>query len=174
MNRLPKNSNSKLADKVLISSIFIFGVIGLMFILENMRHKKDETSNSPIYEFKKIGDGRSTETKNSSLTAHHPKNVNQDPNLENQLHIRGPREAHTPVVFEVENFNQHAEYTLDFGDGIRRVLNQRTDSHIYEDSGNYPLKLYITYKGDQRILYDNNVEIMEPITVATNATRYDF
>jgi len=54
------------------------------------------------------------------------------------------------------------------------VLNQRTDSHIYERPGNYNLKLYVTFQGQRLKLASRHVEIMEPITVATNATRIDF
>ena len=176
--RHPISSNPKLAEKVLISSIFIFGVIGFIVILESMTYKKDDTVPSTMYSINiinNIGDERSEETKNNTSTPHHTKKVKQDHTIiGKQLHIRGPREAHTPVLFEVENFNQDAEYTLDFGDGIHRILNQRTDSHIYDNSGNYQLQLYVSYKGDRRLLYNKNVEIMDPITVATNATRYDF
>jgi len=175
-DRLSKTSNSNLAEKVLISSFVIFGIIGFMIILESMTYKRYETFQSPIYNPKTNGiiDERSKETKNSSSKSHQTKNVKKELIKGKQLHIGGPREAYTPVLFEVENFNLDAEYTLDFGDGIHRILNQRTDSHIYEHSGNYQLKLYVTYKGEQRMLYDENVEIMEPIIVATNATRYDF
>ncbi len=162
--------NPKSAEKVLIWSILVFGILGFMVILDSMTFKKNETAGNPIYK-ESIDDNRSDDTRKKLPL---PLPVKNELIKGKQLHIGGPREAHTPVLFEVENFNQNAEYLLDFGDGIRRVLNQRTDSHIYERPGNYKLQLYVTYKGDRRILANESVEIMEPITVATNATRIDF
>lgn len=170
--KFPVKSSSKFAEKVLIWSIFVFGVIGFLVILESMTFKKNKTAGTSIYKGS-IDDNRSDDTKKRVLvTINEP--VEKEGITGKQLHIGGPREAHTPVLFEIENFNQNAEYLLDFGDGIRRVLNQRTDSHIYEKPGNYQLQLYVTYKGDRRKLSNRNIEIMAPITVATNATRIDF
>ncbi len=161
--------NPKLAEKVLIWSILIFGISGFTFILDSMTFKKNETAGTSIYK-EQVDDNRSYETKKVVLN----EPVKKETIRGKQLHIGGPREAHTPVLFEVENFNQNAEYLLDFGDGIRRVLNQRTDSHIYDKPGKYKLHLYVTFKGDRRKLASENIEIMEPITVATNATSIDF
>jgi len=166
----PQRTNPKFAEKVLIWSILVFGIIGLMVILDSMTFKKNETAGTSIYKGS-IDDNRSYDTKRR---APQPLPIKNDLIKGKQLHVGGPREAHTPVLFEVENFNQNAEYLLDFGDGIRRVLNQRTDSHIYEMPGNYKLQLYVTYKGERRKLASKSIEIMEPITVATNATRIDF
>ncbi len=165
-----KNKTSqKFADRLLIWTILIFGITGLLYILENMRYKKDEIAGTSIYE-NAIGDNRTSDTKKILVD----ESIEKEAIIGEQLHVGGPLEAHTPVLFEVENFYQNAEYLLDFGDGVRRVLNQRTDSHIYDRPGNYKLELYVTYKGKRQKLASQNVMIMEPITVATNATRIDF
>jgi len=169
IRKTPFRIHPKLAEKVLICSILVFGISGFTFILDSMTFKKNETAGTSIYK-EQVDDNRSYETKKVVLK----EPAKKEPIRGKQLHIGGPREAHTPVVFEVENFNQNGEYLLDFGDGIRRILNQRTDSHIYERAGNYKLQLYVTYKGERRKLASKNIEIMEPITVATNATRIDF
>ena len=132
-----------------------------------MKYKK--RANAPIY--KDTIDDNRTSDPNKVLVDEF---IEKEAIIGKQLHVGGPLEAQTPVLFEVENFYQNAEYLLDFGDGIRRVLNQRTDSHIYEKAGNYKLELYVTFKGDRRKLASQNIMIMEPITVATNATRIDF
>ena len=161
-------TSQKFADRLLIMTILIFGSVGLLFILDNMKFKKDHRV-SPIYG-DTINDNRTSDTKKILVD----ESIEKEAIIGKQLHVGGPLEAHTPVLFEVENFYQNAEYLLDFGDGIRRVLNQRTDSHIYDRPGNYKLELYVTYKGKRQKLASQNVMIMEPITVATNATRIDF
>jgi len=169
ISKTPIRNSSKFAEKVLIWSILVFGISGFTFILDSMTFKKNETAGTSIYKAQ-VDDNRSYDTK--KVVLEEPAKKVQIKGK--QLHVRGPREAHTPVIFEVKNFNQNAEYLLDFGDGIRRVLNQRTDSHIYENPGKYNLQLYVTFKGDRRKLASESVQIMEPITVATNATRIDF
>lgn len=172
VRQLSAQASPKFAEKMLIWGIVVFGVVGTMLILDNMTFKKNETAGTYIYKGS-IDDNRSDDTKKEkAVLTNEP--IKKEGIKGKQLHIGGPREALSPVLFEVENFNQNAEYLLDFGDGIRRVLNQRTDSHIYERSGNYQLELYVTYQGERLKLASKNVEIMEPITVATNATRIDF
>lgn len=162
-------TSQKLGDRLLIWTILIFGFAGLLYILDHMKFKKDERANFSIYE-DTINDNRTSDTKKILVD----ESIQKELIVGEQLHVDGPLEAHTPVLFEVENFYHNAEYLLDFGDGIRRVLNQRTDSHIYDQPGNYKLELYVTYKGERQKLASQNIMIMEPITVATNATRIDF
>ncbi len=164
----PDNLNPKSVEKLFIWAILVFGIVGLLVVLDNMTYKKNETAGTSIY---KDAVNVLYQTDKESVSI--PK-VLKEKIKEKQLHIGGPLEAHTPVLFKVENFHQDVEYLLDFGDGIRRVLNQRTDSHIYEKPGNYKLELYGTYKGERVKLASNKVFIMEPITVAANATRIDF
>ncbi len=161
----------RIVDVTLIYILVIFGTIGLYLILDNMTFRKNTTSGTSIYKGS-VDDNRSDDTK--SLFIANKKPAKDEKIVGKQLHIGGPREALTPVLFEVENFNQNAEYLIDFGDGVRRLLNQRTDSHIYKKAGNYKLALYVTYQGERRILTDEHLNIMEPITVAANATRIDF
>ncbi len=168
---LPEKPSQKFAEITLISIFVIFGCIGLCLILDNMKFRKDTISGTSIYKGS-VDDNRSDDTKGLLVVIKEP--AKEEKIIGKQLHIGGPREALTPVLFEVENFNQNAEYLLDFGDGVRRILNQRTDSHIYKKAGNYKLSLYVTYQGDRRILTNRKIEIMEPITVAANATRIDF
>jgi len=168
----PVKISTKSVEKVFTWGIVIFGVIGSIIILESMTFKKNRIGVSSIYN-DPIYDNRSDATKAIPLlTASEP--MEKEKIIGRQLHVRGPLEANTPVLFQVENYNQNAEYLLEFGDGIRRILNQRTDSHIYEVPGNYNVKLYITYEGNRIELSSQNINIMEPITVSTNAVRIDF
>jgi len=169
--KFSEKPSQKFAEIALIAIFVIFGSIGLYLILDNMKFRKNTTSGTSIYK-DSIDDNRSEDTKVLLVTNKKP--AKYEKIVGKQLHIGGPREALTPVLFEVENFNQNAEYLLDFGDGVRRVLNQRTDSHIFKKAGNYKLALYVTYQGNRRMLTNRHIEIMEPITVATNATRIDF
>jgi len=166
-----ENPNQKFSEMALISIFLIFGGVGLFVILDNMTFRKDTISGTSIYKGS-VDDNRSNATKGLLISVKEPVKVEKITGK--QLHVGGPREALTPVIFEVENFNQNAEYLLDFGDGLRRVLNQRTDSHTYKKAGNYKLSLYVTYQGKRRVLTNQDIEIMEPIIVATNATRFDF
>jgi len=166
-----EKSSQKFAEVAFIFIFVVFGIIGLYLILDNMTFRKNTISGTSIYKVS-VDDNRSEDTKALAVAIKEP--ANSEEILEKQLHVTGPREALTPVIFEVENFNQNAEYLLDFGDGLRRVLNQRTDSHIYKKAGNYDLALYVTYQGNRRMLTSKSIKIMEPITVATNATRIDF
>ncbi len=162
----------RLAEIALIPIFVIFGSVGLFLVLDHMKFRADKTFENPIYDHPSVDDNRSEDTKGMAVAVKKP--AEDKMITSKQLHVGGPREALTPVLFEVENFNQNAEYLLDFGDGIRRVLNQRTESHIYKKAGNYELSLYVTFQGKRRVLTNKDIEIMEPITVATNATLIDF
>jgi len=177
-NQFPFTDNKKehhynnFLEYLLITIFLVIGLVGTLFNLSNMTHESDKSELNPIYQESAVKDERDSKSNLVTFTADELKK--NKPTFSNQLSIGENQEATIPVHFKVANFNKDATYHLSFGDGIVQELIQNTSAHVYKKPGRYEVKLEVTYRGERRVLDVDQVNIMQPFTVAVNAVKYDF
>ncbi len=75
------------------------------------------------------------------------------------LKVKGIKEAGARMQFEVNTFNSNAHYFLDFGNGERKQLKNKKQQYIYNDPGDYNLRLFITYNGKTKLVHSEVINI---------------
>lgn len=85
------------------------------------------------------------------------------------LLIRGSKETHRPIKFIIDSFDDHAEYTLHFGNGKRRQVNKKQIVYYYQKPGKYRVRLNATFNGETRNIYTGHLEIADNLEFATGA-----
>lgn len=71
--------------------------------------------------------------------------------------VAGPREAGQLLTFTIESYDEEVEYLLDFGNGYRRKVDQRT-KYRYPLPGSFEIKLLAT-QGENSSLYSKRFRI---------------
>jgi TonB family protein len=80
------------------------------------------------------------------------------------IDIAGSREAGQPLTFTIEEYDEEVEYMLDFGNGYRRKVDQRS-VYRYPMPGSFEIKLLAT-KGESSSLYQKRFRINSAPQVA--------
>lgn len=163
---------TKFRDQLLLIIFLGIGLAGTLYNLYSMTYTNDKSELNPIYQETSITN-RLLNNANKISASNNDLRV-EKPILKNQLSIGENQEATIPVQFRVNNFNRDASYHLTFGDGVIQELVQSTTAHVYKKPGQYQVKLEVTYRGERRVLDIDQVNIMQPFTVAANAIKYDF
>lgn len=90
------------------------------------------------------------------------------------LRVNTDAEAGTPYLFEMKNFAQGATYELDFGDGSgRKPLVSGKLRHTYRKSGEYWVRLYARYQGQEALIDSLLKEVGQPLEVPIITPGYD-
>lgn len=71
--------------------------------------------------------------------------------------VAGPREAGKILTFSIESYDEEVEYLLDFGNGYRRKVDERT-KYRYPLPGSFEIKLLAT-KGEKSSIYSKRFRI---------------
>lgn len=83
--------------------------------------------------------------------------------------IAGSREAGSPLIFSIENFDSDLTYMIDFGNGYRRELG-KSISYSYRRGGNYRLRLIATNEQGSSSIYNKSIRIAAAPGPATEET----
>lgn len=91
--------------------------------------------------------------------------------MDEHFHIEGFMEAGELLKFEFESFQPHSEviYTLDFGNGVSKVIKGNITLYQYPSAGNYSVKLLANYEGEIKEVYKKELIIDEAIIVQSEA-----
>jgi hypothetical protein len=69
------------------------------------------------------------------------------------LRVNEDPEAGKPFLFELGDFSAGAVYELDAGDGSpRKAFQQGKLTHIYQNSGNFTVRIYARYQGTEALI----------------------
>lgn len=82
--------------------------------------------------------------------------------------MTGEKRVGQDLIFEIDNFREDLELTLDFGNGIRRKA-KRINRYIYPLAGNFELKLIARQAGRERNMHSLKYQIL-PATEASVAS----
>ncbi|MEM9823899.1 MAG: PKD domain-containing protein [Bacteroidota bacterium] len=140
----------------------VLGAVGLYFITQSSQ-PTPSSLRSPIYENQQ--DANQVPVSNSA----HEIGVNSS-EIPQQLYIKGNMEAHEAIRFTIDSFDKNASYTLHMGNGEVKKIRKKTSKYIYPQSGNYTVKLEVSYEGKTRQLAKETIQIMEAIAVAPTAS----
>lgn len=90
------------------------------------------------------------------------------------LRVNTDAEAGTPYLFEMKNFAQGATYELDFGDGTGRqpLINGKLH-HTYRRHGEYTVRLYARYQGQEALIDSIPKEVGRPLEVPIIVPGFD-
>lgn len=88
-------------------------------------------------------------------------------NPEPLLDVNGIQEIGSELQFEVKNFNKNAEYLMDFGNGTKKRLNRKKQSYTYENSGDFNLRLFITYNGKTKLVHKETINIDRQVVASS-------
>ncbi len=84
---------------------------------------------------------------------------NAEENWNSFLKVRGIKEAGASMQFEINSFNSNANYLIDFGDGKKKHLKSKNQQHTYKRSGDFNLRLFITYNGKTKLVHSEVLNI---------------
>ncbi len=120
--------------------------------------------------FSFVSNGNDTkESTSSSIVMQN--DTNQDMALESNwssiLNVRGIQEAGAKLQFEINSFNKNAHYFLDFGNGEKKSFKNKKQRYTYSDSGDYDLKLYITYNGKTKLVHSETINIEHQVVASS-------
>ncbi|MEZ4918640.1 MAG: PKD domain-containing protein [Saprospiraceae bacterium] len=83
-------------------------------------------------------------------------------------------EAGRPFIFELGNFSQGAEYSLDLGDGKRKTFKDGKLHHTYYNPGTYEVTLYARYEGQELALQKVVKQVANTVTDSEITPIIDF
>lgn len=151
-------------DSILVWSILLLGFAGLFIVLQSnntFRNSKNE----------QISGKKPKTIKSKIAKAEVPSSLKITKEKSNMMNvnIKGIREASEVISFEVEDYQDNADYKLDFGDGIDRVLTSKKTKHAYKMPGTYEVKLLVTYNNTTKVQFQKTITIAESIEVAEGA-----
>lgn len=105
--------------------------------------------------------------------------IQSTPNAELQpfrVDIRGSQQAGKKMSFAIENFDPNVRYTLDFGNGVRRGIRQRTQ-YAYPLHGSYTIRLIATSQDRGSSISVQTIYIQpkstEPLAIAAQNRRQE-
>lgn len=74
--------------------------------------------------------------------------------------IEGERQPRTDLKFTIVDYDENVNYTLDFGNGIRKRVYKRI-SYSYPKKGNYLINLIATNETNATSIYSRHIAILE-------------
>jgi len=167
---LHRKEKQKKRENRLLFFLSMLGLLGLYFLYS---YSQPTTPNYSDYniQWKDISAAKGNamprvyQVNQFSKASSHYENTNSIP----ALMIMGEQEAHLPITFKVDSFDDTARYILDLGNGQTKILNAKQCSFIYRKPGHYPVKLKVQYQGQTRNIYSGLLQIKSTIEIAEGA-----
>lgn len=137
--------NSKFPKE--LSLLFIVGIIGCFgtFSIFNIGWNKDVKIQEQSLETINIPQKISNTSPNR---IHNP-----------SVEVSGSFIVGKPLKFNIPNYNPEAEYEVDFGDGLVKIINTEIFEYTYLSSGNFELIISINFKDENSHLYSTIIRI---------------
>lgn len=103
-----------------------------------------------------------------------PSNISgniEEVGVNNNFTIEGFLEANEPLNFKLESFKAESDvvYTIYFGDGRSKVIDEKSTFHYYDQQGNYEVKVTAKYQDEVEQIFAKRVTIEEGILVNAQA-----
>lgn len=140
-------NRNKNFENILLIALVIFGIAGAYFMLSDKNAVGSDEKQPPI----------AVVSDYSSYAA--PTSTIADKKQKQHLNIAGNLASGQPLQFEIESFNENAEYILELGNGNTKVLKEKEFYFTYQTPGNYKVKLSVKYNGKTRVLFAESIFI---------------
>ncbi|KAA3630575.1 MAG: hypothetical protein DWQ02_17890 [Bacteroidetes bacterium] len=101
-----------------------------------------------------------------SIDKDHPQD--SETNWNSFLKVRGIKEAGSRMQFEINSFNSNANYLIDFGNGEKKHLKSKNQQYTYKNSGDFNLRLFITYNGKTKLVHSEVLNIDNQVVASAN------
>ena len=159
--RPPRKSNR---ETILLLVVLGIGLIGLA-VLYFARQSAAQAAERALLQAKSDADAQRAGADASRPIQAIPGNL---------LRSNTDSEAGTPYTFEMANFAQGAIYEIDPGDGASRqpFVNGKL-RYTYRKPGNYTVRLYARYQGQEAIIDTMIQKVGQPLQIKAPATLYN-
>lgn len=159
------NENNRRKNEILNGFVFIIGIIGFLaafFLPRDLVYNRSSLENSF---------SNSSPLASSSLPKAKIKKNANTLDLENHFFIDGFFEANEVLTFNFDSFQTDSDvvYTIHFGNGEKRKIQDQITHFKYQDSGNFLVKVMAKYGGEEKEIYREKIFVDEAIVVNSEA-----
>lgn len=178
MSRKITHSNYSNYEEDSVSSffgllLFVIAVLALVMVIINF---STQQTISEISELKP-----SVETTSQSVLVNQSTRINAKPtgtttvNTDWQsLSVQGIHEVGNTLEFTIEHFSPEAKYSIDFGDGRFRTVEQQTTLRTYKQPGTYAIKVQVEYQGEIKTISTKTLNIFDAIEMQAKVAEVEF
>lgn len=137
-------------DTLIVVFVACIGIFGSIYVFGNLNNESGEVEKEELSAQLSTIDFKSM-----------PVSLKNDGHLRHYSHIqvKGKQAAGQFLQFLVPAYNEKGIYTIDFGNGDIRILDDNEFVYSYMKPGIYKIKLEVDYKNQKALIEEKAIEI---------------